>query len=146
VDRSHIIKGFLIGAVLISVIFFIHQKGFGENWKRFTKIDLDDSFFAYDQDSIAQVSPTTRLVWEKKISPLEDKFKARTKTGLSIKMRLWEMNCKKRTAKLITIKEFDKDDRLLSSINTDESVKSDFISPGSMGESLYKAVCPKIKK
>jgi hypothetical protein len=145
-NRSHITKGFLIGAVLISVIFFIHQKGFGENWKRFTKIDLDDSFFVYDQDNIAQVSPTIRLVWEKKISPLEEKFKARTKTGLSIKMRLWEMNCKRRTAKLIAIKEFDKDDNLLSSIHTDETTKSDFISPGSMGGALYKAVCPKVKK
>ncbi|MFH0788902.1 MAG: surface-adhesin E family protein [Pseudomonadota bacterium] len=131
---------------LFSAIFFNYQIGFGENWIRFTPKDFDDSFFVYDKDNLTKVSSTTLLVWEKKISPLEEKLKASQKGGLRVKMRLWEMNCAKRTGKLISVKEFNKDETLLSSINTDRSIKSDLISPGSMGEALFKAVCSKIKK
>lgn len=145
-NRSQLNKVFLISVGFFSAIFFNPQIGFGENWIRFTPKDLDDSFFVYDEDSLTKVSSITLLVWEKKFSPLEEKLKPSQKGGLRIKMRLWEINCTKRTGKLISVKEFDKDETLLSSINTDRSTKPDLISPGSMGEALFKAVCPKIKK
>ncbi len=54
-NRSQVNRVFLISVGLFSAIFFNYQIGFGENWIRFTPKDLDDSFFAYDKDSLVKV-------------------------------------------------------------------------------------------
>ena len=117
-----------------------------ENWKRFTGKQLDGGYFAYDQESVCRVSSTTLLVWEKKIFPAEEKLKARKKKENPIKMRLWEINCKKRTGKLLSIKVFDQDENLLSSLNTAEPNNPELIPPHSMGEALYNILCSKRKR
>jgi len=132
---------------LLAVLLFCFLSGQdmvkGEEWKSFTNKQGDGSYFSYDRENVVRVSTTTLLVWEKRVVPTQGKFTAMKKKGEPIKMRLWEINCKKRTGKLLLIKEFDQEGNLLSSINTDESTQAELIAPRSIGEALYKAVCSK---
>lgn len=142
-DQPRYIKKIFLLTVLIFSFLNSPDLVKAEKWESFTNKQKDGSFFSYDRDSIISLSPTTFLVWEKRVVPKQDKFTPKAKKGEPSKMRLWEINCKKRTGKLLSIKEFDQDENLLSSINTEKSTQAESIPPRSMGESLYKAVCSK---
>lgn len=119
------------------------ETGWAENWKAFTKKQADGSIFLYDEASISPVSTTTVIVWEKRIMSQEGKG---AKNSGAVKMRLWEINCKKRTGKLLSVKVYDKNDKLLSSLNTADSARPEGILSRSMGDALFDAVCRKSKK
>ncbi|OGP50704.1 MAG: hypothetical protein A2Y79_01895 [Deltaproteobacteria bacterium RBG_13_43_22] len=145
-DRTKYKKEVFLTFFLLWVLLNGQEKVKAEEWKPFSGKQSDGSYFAYDQDSVIRVSSTTVLVWEKRVGSNRQKSKARGKKGGAITMRLWEINCKKRTGKLLSIKEFDQDENLLSSLNTNESTQAESISPRSMGEALYSALCPKRKR
>ena len=112
-----------------------------ERWKPFTEKQLDGSCFAYDQDSISRISPTTVLVWEKKLAGSAKNGRGGIKTGEVTKMRLWEIDCKQKAGRMLSIKVFDQDENLLSSLNTTYSTDPETIPPHSMGEALFKVLC-----
>lgn len=127
-------------------LLILCETGWAENWITFTKKQADGSIFLYDEETISPVSSTTVIVWEKRIFPVEGKGAKNIKNSGPVKMRLWEMNCKKRTGKLLSVKHYDKNENLLSSLNTADSARPEKILPRSMGEALFDAVCRKSKK
>jgi hypothetical protein len=145
---SKVFRFFMVSVVLFLIIFFTNQKAFGENWI-FLGYTENDVRQYYDKDSITILSPSVKKVWRKIVIPIEKKLYEKHKLGISTEsyssysydLDIFEVDCKDRILKMLYSSEYDKKGTIIDSKSL-ENPKTFFITPGSIGEGLYKAICP----
>jgi hypothetical protein len=131
-----------LGVILIGLAIFGCAEVWGEDWKLY---DSNEDFLSYyDAQRITRPSKNIVRVWTKldytekgvlgRVGKLGKKFE-----NLSHSINLSEINCVKKTRRLLSRTDYDnKGDVIISSPSPLEWT---FIIPGSMAESLYKEVC-----
>ena len=137
-------KSFLVLVVLFSIIFAFHQKAFGENWIIYSTSANGIKEYI-DKDSVVIISSSVKRVWRKTIMPIEIFLKV---SGLPSEdyasydhsISFNEIDCKKRTTKLLQLIHYGKNGSTIRSIK-DPNPEPIFVVPGSVGEDFFKAIC-----
>ncbi len=122
------------------------------DWLEYGRSNKGD-VYSYNKTSIKQRTADVLQVWEKKIisdkSREEDieyyrsqRLSTKGYEKLSYKLILQEIDCKKKTYRILSIIEYDTDDHVLDSLSFD---KPDWgsITPGSVIDALRGKVCKK---
>jgi hypothetical protein len=126
-----------------SIFFWAEAQG--EDWKLYAKTDLYECF--YDAENVTEPSENIVRVWtkleytERGIAGIVKEF-GKHYESLSYSLRLWEINCAEKRQRILSITEYSVEGNILYT-NPAGSRPSDWkdISPESVGENLYKAVC-----
>jgi hypothetical protein len=138
--------------VTIFTLFFVGAGNTDSNakWILYGTSDMGDSY--YDKSSITEVSPKVIQVWNKDKYSKTGKdliIQGRNNFNLSIDgydkldyvTDILELDCANRTIKDMFFVEYDNEDEILYEYDF-PSPKIIHISPGSIQETLLKAVCP----
>ena len=135
--------GFLLVAVGFSIL--LYAKVWGEEWKSYAETDLYECF--YDTENMTGPGENIVRVWtkleytEKGVDRVVREF-GKYYANLSYSLELWEINCDEKKHRVLSVTEYSTEGRILHT-NPSESHPLPWINifPGSIGESLYRAVC-----
>ena len=122
----------------------------GEDWRLYFK-GTDDVVFFYDSDSI-HLEPNNVIQVLTKSKPGDEEGRMREITyrrnkGVNVPddwsytIDLWEINCKNKTSKILSVTSYNTNNEVIRSTVLSQHPSLDYISPGTMMEYLYKAVC-----
>ena len=134
--------------VKLGVIFFIftifgYVKVWGADWRSYGESSI--GVYYYDADGITRPSKNIVRVWEKVVYSAKGVKKHVEESGkryenLSHSLNLWEVDCVEKKERILQTTEYLKDGTVLSSTQSQKTPWS-FVSPTSIGEALYEAVC-----
>ena len=120
---------------IVVIVLLSFQNVYGDDW---ICSDRDECLYSYNK-KIIRVSKNIVRVWGKVINDTyDDEYK-------SYSIVLNEIDCKKKTMKLIKGTKYKMDGSVIQRIGFPDT-KPESIIPDSIGESLYNQVCkPKTK-
>jgi len=133
------------------LLFWTYGEKKDEGWIYYGK--TDDGDWYYDNESMTYVSPKVIKVWDKikySKSRKEDEIKSRRENKESIdgydkldfKIALTEVDCINNTQKTIKTVDYDVQGKILDEYNYPD-MEMEQTLPGSIGDLLRIAVCPK---
>ncbi|MCX8069737.1 MAG: hypothetical protein N2738_04470 [Thermodesulfovibrionales bacterium] len=124
------------------IIFIFTSYSFAQNWKTFVPEDKSkEQVMQYDDEGKKKVSEAVTRVWIK----IEKKEQTETKKGASPIVKslfLIEINCNEKNYRTLSIAEYDKNGKLMNSLNFDDASWY-FIVPESTMSYLQKSICQK---
>lgn len=130
--------------LMFIITIFLHGYSLGADWQYYEK-SVDGSWF-YDAESIVTLPGGITRVWcklvinddgRKGLVKIEKEFE-----NLAFLVDLYEINCTMRETKVIKSDSIANNGSVLDSSNTPQK-DWNAIRPGSLTDSLYKAVCTK---
>lgn len=140
-----IIKGGVTLAVIGFAIFFFCLEGWGADWR--VNSASENFTYLYDQENIEEVSADILKVWQKWV-PSPKKVKEMVQED-DLRYENWddtvfltEIDCGEGLQRLLRIWEHDTSGNVTYTEDYSDSCWI-FIIPGSVGEALFKAICPK---
>jgi hypothetical protein len=139
-----------LGVILIGLSIFGCAKGWGADWIYYGECEF--SLHYYDSESISRPSKNIVIVWTKSFYSEKGKIRLqRIFTGdetpmsksidnVGYSLDLEEINCESRLQRTLSTAYYSMEDKNINSY-TRENQKWNFISLGSVTDSLHKAVC-----
>lgn len=125
---------------MLSVAILQHGGG---DWELYG--NAQENIHYYDKESITRTSDNHVRVWakilysEKSILELVTKF-GKEYVNVSHNLYLSEIDCTNKKRRFFTLIYYSKDGGVIYSVN-EPNAEWSFITPDSIGESLYKKVC-----
>jgi len=131
--------------VLIGLAIFGYAEVWGADWRIYAKPESGIGVYYYDADGITRPSKNIVRVWEKVVYSAKGVKRYVEESGkryenLSHSLNLWEFDCVEKKERILQTTEYSKDGTVLSSTQS-QKTPWNFISPTSIGEALYEAVC-----
>jgi len=131
-----------LGVVLIGLFILTYAEVWGEDWKLYGSNDR--VFGYYDTQSITRPSQNVVIVWTrwdykgKGVLFMVGKF-GKEYENLSYSKQFLEINCSERKNRGLSLINHDNKGNVIES--TSSPSDWNYVTPGSLGESLYKEVC-----
>ncbi len=131
------------GVILIGFMIFGNSEGLGHSWKTFYSSDY--AIYRYDTENLIRpdkgvVKVRVNIVYGTKgVEDLVNKHGERFE-DIGNGIALFEVHCAERTTRIISSTYYSSDGTELLS-NGPQNSEWGFITPGSVGEALLKAVC-----
>lgn len=129
--------------LVIGFAFFACVEARGADWKYLGQ--SGDRVFYYYAESVTRPSKDVVRVWgkadytEKGIMGMVERFGSRYE-NLKYSLDLWELKCANNTIRILATTHHSKNGEVLDSKKNDHA-KWKSIAPGSVEDSLHKAVC-----
>ena len=140
-----IIKSAFTQAVIGFAIFFCCLEELGADWT--VNLATENFTYLYDQENIEKVSSGILRIWQKwlpspkKVEEMVQEDELRY-TNWDHSLLLIELDCGKGQQRLLEILEYDMSGNVTYTGDHSDSGWI-FLIPGSVGEALFKAICPK---
>jgi hypothetical protein len=140
-----VIKSVVLLAVIAFGVYFFHLEGWGADWA--VHLANENFTYLYDHENIEERPAGILRVWQKWLPSLQKVNEVVKERGLGYEnwdytLFLTEINCKVGLQRLLQIAEYDTGGKVIDA----EYYCDDcwiFIIPGSVGEALFEALCPK---
>ena len=134
-----------LGVILIGLAIFGCAGRQAPDWKLFAETQADIGMIYYDAANITHpskdiVRTLLRLVYSKDGVALQVKEQGKRYEDLSYTLILLEVNCAAQKNRVLQSTSYSRNEKVISS-NQSQQAEWGFISPGSTGEILFKAVC-----
>jgi len=137
-------SGFTLAVIGFAIFFFCLEK-LGADWT--VNFATENFTYLFDQENIEEVSSGILRIWQKWLpSPKKVEEMIQEDEVRYIKwdhsLLLTELDCGEGQQRLLEILEYDTSGNITCMENHSDSGWI-FLIPGSVGEALFKAICPK---
>ena len=134
-----------ITLILIGFVILSYTEAWAKDWRLYAETDSYECF--YDAEEMIRSSHDTVEVWtkseytERGITEMVKKF-GRHYENLNYSEELWEINCAEKKDRLLSIAAYSVEGNILYTDQAGSRLPPwKVISPKSIEESLYKALC-----
>ena len=137
-------SGFTLAVMGFAIFFFCLEK-LGADWA--VNFVTENFTYLYDQENIEEVSSGILRIWQewlpspKKVEEMVQEDRLRY-TNWNHSLLLTELDCGEGQQRLLEILEYDTSGNITLMEDHSDSGWI-FLIPGSVGEALFKSICPK---
>jgi hypothetical protein len=152
-NNGHIMMKTICCLLFAVTMFFLVSQANAAEWVSIGESTLDTEWF-YDRETLTEPSRDIMKVWTKQVffdegrkkniqTRISDKLPVDRYDLLSHSLLSWEINCSRRERRLTTLGKYFPDGVILASytIKLQPSEGWSPLTPGSIGEAMYKTVC-----